>query len=97
MKRANNETSLKEALKAMVEAYRLKPNLHQTQIRKLWADKMGPTIAQYTTEIKLYRNKLYLTIASASLKQELSYGKDKIRDMLNEALGETAIEDVVIR
>lgn len=81
----------------MLDAYKLKPRLHQTQIRSLWAEKMGPTIAQYTTEIKLYRNKLYLTINSASLKQELTFGKDKIRDMLNEALGEDAIEDVVIR
>ncbi|NUO02112.1 MAG: DUF721 domain-containing protein [Saprospiraceae bacterium] len=97
MKRTNNETSLKEALKAMIEAYRLKPHLHQTQIKGLWAEKMGPTIAAYTTEIKLYRKKLFLTITSASLKQELAFGKDKIRDMLNEALGEDAIEDVVIR
>jgi len=97
MKRTNNETSLKEALKAMVEAYRLKPKLHQTQIRSLWQEMMGPTITQYTTEIKLYRKKLYLTITSASLKQELAYGKDKIKTMLNEALGEEAIEDVVIR
>jgi hypothetical protein len=97
MKRTNQETSLKDALKAMVEAYKLKPHLHQTQIKGLWEAKMGPTIAQYTTEIKLYRKKLFLTITSASLKQELGFGKDKIRDMLNEALGEEAIEDVVIR
>jgi hypothetical protein len=40
---------------------------------------------------------LYLTILSAPLKHELSYAKDKIRDLINEELGESYIQDVVIR
>ena len=93
----HNEMTLKEALKAMIEHYRLKGKLNQNRIKSLWAQMMGPSIAGYTKEIRLHRNKLYLTIESASLRQELTYGKDKIRKMLNEELGEEYIQEVVIR
>ncbi len=95
--RGNNQTTLKEALKAMLEHYRLKGKLNQSRIRKDWEALMGPTIAQYTREVKLYKGRLFIIIDSASLRQELSYGKDKIRKLLNEQLGEEAIQEVVIR
>ncbi len=92
-----NEQSLKQVLKDMVETYRLKARLNQTKIKSLWERLMGKAIANYTKEIKLRRNKLYLTIESAPLKQELSYGKDKITKLLNDELGEDYIDDVIIQ
>ena len=93
----NNEVTLKEALKAMIEHYRLRGKLNQSRIKSLWAQLMGPSIAGYTKEIRLSKNKLYITIESAPLRQELSYGREKIRKMLNEKLGGEYIEEVVIR
>ena len=57
---------------------------------------MGPSINKYTTQITVRRNKLFVTIESAPLKQELSFGKEKIKKMINEELGEEYIQDVVI-
>ncbi|NRB51708.1 MAG: DUF721 domain-containing protein [Saprospiraceae bacterium] len=97
MKEATNQVSLKEALKEMLEVYRLKAKLNQTKINAVWSKLMGSSINKYTREIKLRRNKLYITIESASLRQELSYGKDKIIKIINEELGENYIEEVIIR
>lgn len=97
MKEATNQVSLKEALKEMLEVYRLKAKLNQTKINAVWSKLMGSSINKYTREIKLRRNKLYITIESASLRQELSYGKEKIIKIINEELGENYIEDVIIR
>ena len=58
---------------------------------------MGTVVNNYTTEIKLRRKKLYVSISSAPLRQELSYGKEKIIKMFNEELGGDYIEDVIIR
>ena len=93
----NNQYTLKEALKAMIEQYKLKGKLNQNRIQSTWAKLMGPTISGYTREIKIYRKKLYISIDSAPLRQELTYGKEKIKRMLNEELGEAYIEDVIIR
>ena len=92
----HNEKTLKEALHAMVDHYRLKSKLNQTRIRSHWENLMGPSIMRYTREIKMGRKKLYVYMDSAPLRQELSMGKEKIRRMLNEALGEEYIEEVVI-
>lgn len=97
MKEASNQVSLKDALKEMLEVYRLKAKLNQTKINAVWIKLMGTSINKYTREIKLRRNKLYITIESASLRQELSYGKEKIIKIINEELGEDYIEDVIIR
>ncbi len=96
MKRPS-EQSLKQVLKDMVETYRLRARLNQTKIQNLWERLMGKTIAKYTRDIKLRKNKLYLTIESSSLKQELSFGKEKIAKLLNSELGEDCIDEVIIR
>ena len=77
--------------------YKLKGKLHQTKIEKFWSEVMGTTINNYTQHIKLRGKKLYITITSASLKQELSFGREKLKKVLNQELGEEYIEDVVIR
>ncbi len=92
-----NEQSLKSALLQMVDHYRLRSRLTQVRIKKCWSDVMGSSISQYTTDIKVRKNKLFVTINSAALKQELSYGKEKIIRNLNEELGENLIHDIEIR
>lgn len=97
IERGKNETTLKEALKAMLEHYKLKGKLNQSKIRHHWEEMMGPSIANYTQDIRLQKGKLYIVINSAPLRQELSYGKEKIKRLLNEELGEEAIKEVIIR
>jgi predicted nucleic acid-binding Zn ribbon protein len=93
----HNDRKLKEILQEMVEVYKLKNKLHQTKIRKVWSEMMGTTINSFTKEIKLRRKKIYITIESAPLRQELNYSKEKIKKVLNEELGESYIEEVIIR
>lgn len=92
-----NDLSLQEAMKDMLREYRLTPQLNEVRVKSLWEKLMGKTISTYTSAIQVRKNVLYLTILSAPLKQELSYGKDKIKALLNEELGEEYIKEVVIR
>jgi predicted nucleic acid-binding Zn ribbon protein len=95
--RNTNEQSVKDVLKEMLETYRLKSRLNETRIRELWTEVMGAVVAGYTTDIKLRRNKLFVSITSAPLRQELNYGRDKIARNMNEALGEELIKEVEVR
>ena len=63
----------------------------------LWEKLMGKTISTYTSNIRLRKNVLYLTILSAPLKHELSFGKEKIKSLLNDEIGEEVVKEVVIR
>lgn len=92
-----NDFTLAEAMKAMIEEYRLGSQLSEARVKSLWNERMGKTISTYTSDVTVRRNVLYISILSAPLRQELSYAKEKIRAMMNEALGEEFVKEVVIR
>ena len=92
-----NEQTLADVLKQLVVVMKLKNNLTKVKIESLWAEKMGKTIASYTRELSVRDKILYVTIESASLRSELHYGREKIKDILNEAIGEKYLKEVVIQ
>jgi len=91
-----NAVTLKEALQMMVREFKLGNGLHESQIRESWSKVMGTMIARHTSNISLRKGKLYLKIDSAALKHELTYSKDKIKEIFNKELGENVITDVLI-
>jgi len=93
----HNDQIIGDVLKNMVKEMKISPKLHELKIKKFWKDVMGTTINNYTKEIKLRRNKLFITIESAPLRQELMYGKEKLVKVLNREIGEEYIQDIVIR
>lgn len=92
-----NEMSLGEALKGFVQENRLQVGLDKVQVRDVWAMQMGPAITKYTTAIKLDRDILYVQLSSSVLREELSYGKEKIIKMLNEELGRELVKKLILR
>jgi predicted nucleic acid-binding Zn ribbon protein len=92
-----NDLPISEVLKQLVEKNNWKEKLFQNKVKEIWVLKMGTTINSYTKEIRLRRQKLFITIGPAPLRQELTYSKTKIIDLLNEELGEEYIKDVIIR
>ena len=69
----HNDKPINEVLKNMVRDMKLSNKLHETKIKKFWVEVMGTTINNYTREIKLRKTKLFISIDSAPLRQELSY------------------------
>lgn len=97
MKRTN-DLSLGDAIKMLVASYGIKSKLYESKIRDAWADMMGPTISSLTRRIDISKEGHFCVwVDSAPLRQELSYGKEKIKNLLNEKLGEEYIKTVDIR
>ena len=98
MARRNNEhISISEALKDFVSDNKLQKGLDKVNVRDVWNSQMGPAIEKYTTAIKLDRDVLYVQLSSSVLREELSYGKEKIVKMLNEELGKELVKKLVLR
>lgn len=91
------EYSLKEVLRMMVSEKKWDQKLNETRIKEFWTKKMGTTINHYTKELRLRNGKLFITLDSSPVKQELSYEKEKLRKTLNQYIGVEAIKDIVIR
>jgi len=90
------EISLSEAIKQFLRGSKLKGNIQAMQIEEIWEQLMGKTISKYTGKIQIINNTLFITTTVAPLKNELVYQKDKIRQRVNEALGENLIKEVII-
>lgn len=91
------EFSMSDAIREFLNKSRLKGSMQAFQIEEVWEDIMGKTIARYTDSIKIYGDKLYISTQVAPLKSELAYQKDKIRNRVNEALGQKIIQEVIIQ
>jgi predicted nucleic acid-binding Zn ribbon protein len=89
--------SIGDAIKQFMAQSRLKGSLQALQIEDVWESIMGKTIARYTDDLKVINKTLFITTNVAPLKQELIYQKEKIKLRVNEALGEKAIENIVIQ
>jgi predicted nucleic acid-binding Zn ribbon protein len=92
-----SEYSLGDALKQFLNQSKLKGSMLALQIDEVWEKIMGKTIARYTDKIQIHGHTLYINTNVAPLKQELLYKKEKIIELVNEALGEKVIKDVVIK
>lgn len=98
-RRKNKEEleTLSEVLQQFVSKNRLQKGLDQVNIEEVWNTEMGPAVKKYTTNILLKRQTLYVQLSSSVLREELSYGKEKIVKMLNEAMKKDVIKELVLR
>lgn len=96
-RRTNENMSISEALQEFVQDNKLQKGLDKVHVREVWNSQMGPAIEKYTTAIKLDRDTLYVQLSSSVLREELSYGKEKIVKMLNKELGRELVKKLVLR
>lgn len=96
-KRNNENISIKDALKEFVETNKLDKGLDKVNVTDAWAKLMGNGVNNYTTSINLQRDTLYIQLNSSVLREELSYGKQKIITMINEELGKEIVKKLVLR
>ena len=92
LKQAN---SIKSIIQKVTSNKFFGDGLRKVFIKKIWLTVMGKNVSQYTENIYIKNNTLFLKINSSALKQELSYGKDKIIDNFNNEIGSDEIKKIV--
>lgn len=96
-KRYNEHLSLSDVLKEFVSTNKLQEGLDKVEIKDAWKNLMGNGVNSYTTSVQLKRDTLYVKLSSSVLREELSYGKEKIIAMLNEAIGKPLIKTLILK
>jgi hypothetical protein len=96
-RRISNEGSIGDVLKQFIEKNRLQAGMDKIDVQEAWKSLMGNGVNSYTNEVVLKGTTLYVSLTSAVLREELSYGKQKIIKMINEELGKEVIKEVVLR
>jgi len=96
-KRSNDNKSIEDILKEFVQTNNLQSGIDKVDVRDAWTNLMGNGVNNYTTAIELKNETLYVKLSSSVLREELSYGTEKIITMLNESLGKELVKKLVLR
>ena len=96
-KRQNEHMNLGDALKEFIKENQLQKGMDKVDAREAWVKLMGNGVNNYTQNVELKGETLYVSLTSSVLREELSYGKSKIVKMLNEELGKELIKTLVLR
>ncbi len=95
--RNSNEITLKEAIQQFLKSNPyIKDKLMEKNIQDIWEKIMGKMINKRTKKIVFKKNILIIEVNSASLRNELSFAKEKIKTLINTELGEEVIKEVKI-
>ena len=96
-KRLNNESSIGDVLKEIIQSNKLQPGMDQVSVKEAWISLMGNGVNSYTKNVTLKGSILYVELTSSVLREELSHGKSKIIAMINEELRRDIVKDVILR
>lgn len=96
MARKSNEQPLGEVIKELLKVYRLDRRIKELDVKQAWMEVMGEVVARKTLDVKLRGTILIISLDSGVLKEEFSYNKSRIVEIMNEKLGETIIKEVQI-
>lgn len=96
-KRKFEPQSVGKVLDEIVQSKALKTGITNARINELWYELMGTHMTHYTEKILLKGNTLFVSLNNAALREELNYGKEKIREMMNEQLGGEVLKKIVLR
>jgi predicted nucleic acid-binding Zn ribbon protein len=91
-----NQSSLGDAIKGMLKAYRLEGKVTETEIWQSWESIMGPSIYRHTQKIEVRERVLLIRLDSSALRHELGFAKEKIVEKINEHVGKKFIDEVLL-
>ncbi|WP_457610290.1 DUF721 domain-containing protein [Lutibacter sp.] len=95
-KRQNEFHSIKDLMKDVIKENKLTKGMLQLSVKEAWTKLMGVGVVSYTNNIELHGKTLIVNLKSSVLREELSYGKEKIISMMNDELGGDLISKLIL-
>ena len=94
--RNKDDFELSPLIEQFKRKYKLNTRLNAVELEALWHQELGKGISNYTDKITFKRATLYVWLSSSVIREELSYGKTRIIDMLNERMGKKVVKKIVL-
>jgi len=93
-KRNSDSKSIKDLMGDFIKENNLSKGFAKIRVEEAWKQVMGPGVQSYTTAVKIQNEVLVVHLTSSVLREELTYGKDKIIAMMNAVLGDKPIKNI---
>jgi hypothetical protein len=94
LKRKDNNQNLGEAIRQMIIDLGIEERIFSVQAEEMFQEMMGSYIMGYVEKFEVKNRILYIKIKSPELKNELLYGKDKIKAHINEGIGKDYLTEI---
>ena len=95
-KRENESNPIKDLMQSFIKENNLTKGMQKIKIEEAWQKLMGQGVVSYTQSVQLQNTTLIIRLTSSVLREELSYGKDKIIKMMNEEMGEEVVTKLML-
>ena len=91
-----NNSEIKNLLNIFLKKNKLERGLLDLEVKKVWHELMENGVSNYTSDVSLKNKTLYIKLSSPALKEELSYGKEKLIMLINERFEKIIVEKIVL-
>ena len=92
--RKSDTSSLKEAIDAMIDTYKLRGKFDENKLIAAWEGMMGKPISRRTEKIFVKDKVLFVKLNSAPLRQELTISKVKVLEIIHREFDKEMVMDV---
>lgn len=89
--------SISELVLATCREEGLETPLNEHRLIKAWSQILGPAVNNYTKELFIKNQILYVQLTSSVLRQELMMNRKILVRRLNDHVGAQVITDIVLR
>tara|TARA_B100000989_G_scaffold171048_1_gene128148 strand:- start:2032 stop:2313 length:282 start_codon:yes stop_codon:yes gene_type:complete len=91
-----NNNAIKNLLEIFLKKNNLEKGLLDLEVKRAWHELMENGVSNYTTDVSLKNNTLYIKLSSPALKEELSYGKEKLMKLINDRFKKKIVQKIVL-
>lgn len=88
---------IKEIIEELLKTSGIDKKLKERELIRQWDEVVGKTIAKSTESIYIRDRKLIVTIRSSVIRNELAMIRDGLKIELNRRIGQSLIDDIVIK
>jgi predicted nucleic acid-binding Zn ribbon protein len=93
----HNQKTIKQAIEEAFQSLNIKNKIDETRLITSWEKVMGKVISKHTRKLFVIKGTLFIYLDNPALKNELTYSRDKIIELVNESAGEELVKEVVIK
>lgn len=81
----------------LAENDELREHLYISRAQRAWSEVLGPSIMKYTKIVYVRNKTLHVSLSSSILRNELIINREKLIKSINDHVGATVINDIIIR
>ena len=97
MKRNYKLKPIKNIIESFVDQDSISDGIFNIKIQKAWENAVEKKILDYTKEIYVKGDILYIKVSNPILKQEILYSRQKVINLINEELEKDLIKKIVLK